>query len=238
MVLYQLDLARIIQVYIVQGSIGVFFLILAYKILKRDTKRLNVIFSCFYLSVAAGVFVNFIYVPLTIEAIVLVLYYITIFFFLFAPIFFVVLELILLKSEKVITTAKQLTLIIIYGIVLLCMVFIPNGVTINASTEWRPVWSVPYFIYTAIVITIGAIGPTLYLSSKIYKEFEDEKLKKKWGYFMIGLCGLIVLLYGTLVSNTLNDQTFRTIWAIISLVMITIPPYLVYYGVGKELEAE
>ena len=238
MVLYQLDTARFIQVYIVQGSIGIFFLILAYTILKRDTKRLNLIFSCFYLSVAAGVFVNFIYVPLTIEAIVLVLYYITIFFFLFAPIFLVVLELILLKSEKVINTTKQLTIILIYAIVLLCMIFIPNGVTINARTEWMPVWSVPYFIYTVIVVSVGAIGPGLYYSSQIYKKFEDEKLKKKWRYFIIGLCGLYVLFYGTLVSNTLNLQTFRTIWAIISLVLITIPPYLVYYGVGKELEAE
>ncbi len=238
MVLYQLDTARFIQVYIVQGMVGVFFLFLTYKILKRDTKRLNLIFSGFYVSVATGVFVNFIYAPLTIETVVLILYYITMFFFLFAPIFLVVVELILLKSEKIINTTKQLIIIIIYGILIFCMIFIPNGVTINASTDWKPVWSVPYFIYTVTIFTIMAIGPGLYYSVQIYKQFEDEKLKKKWGYFIIGLCGLYALSYGTFISNTLNIQTFRTIWAIISLVLITIPPYLVYYGVGKELEAE
>ncbi|MFX1338762.1 MAG: hypothetical protein ACFFDK_09145 [Promethearchaeota archaeon] len=238
MVFYQLDLARIIQVYIVQGSVAIFFVILAYKILKRDTKRLNLMFSCFYLSITIGLIVNIIYVPLTIEAIVLVLYYITIFFILLGPIFLLVVELMLLKSEKVINTTKQLTIILIYAIALSCMIFIPNGVTINSSTEWKPVWSIPYFIYTITVLTVGAIVPSLYFSYQIYKQFEDEKLKKKWGYFIIGLYGLIFLMYGTLTSNTLNDQTFRTVWAIISLFLITVPPYLVYYGVGKELEAD
>ncbi len=238
MVFFQLDTARIIQVFIVQGSVGIFFMILAYTILKRDTKRLNLIFSCFYISIAIGLFINIIYVLLTVEATVLVLYYITIFFILLGPIFLVVVELILLKSEKVINSTKQLAIIIIYAIALICMVLIPDGVTINPSTDWKPVWSVPYFIYTVAVLTVGGIIPSLFLAYQIYKEFEDEKLKKKWGYFLIGLYGLIFLMYGTLVSNTLNDQTFRTIWALISLFLITIPPYLVYYGVGKELEAD
>ena len=238
MVFFQLDTARIIQVFVVQGSVGIFFMILAYKILKRDTKRLNLIFSCFYISIAIGLFINIIYVPLTVEAIVLVLYYITIFFILLGPIFLVVAELIILKSEKIINSTKQLFIILMYAIALSFMILIPDGVTINPSTGWRPVWSVPYFIYTVAVLTAGGIIPSLFFAYKIYKEFEDEKLKKKWGYFLIGLYGLTFLLYGTLVSNTLNDQTFRTIWAIISLFLITVPPYLVYYGVGKELEAE
>ncbi|TFG16001.1 MAG: hypothetical protein EU535_00135 [Promethearchaeota archaeon] len=236
MVIYQLDTARIIQVYIVQGLIGVFFLYLTYLILKRDTKRLNIIFSCFYIIAAAGVFINFIYAPLTIESVILVLYYITIFCFLFAPIFLIIVELILLKSEKVITTKKQILLILIYGVLLFGMVFIPNGVTINASTNWKPVWSIPYFVYTVLILSIGAVIPGLYFSVQIYHQFEDEKIKKKWGYFMIGIIGLYVLVYGTLISNTLNNDTFRLAWSIVSLILITIPPYMLYYGIGKQIE--
>jgi hypothetical protein len=236
MSLYQLDLARILQIYVVQGLVGVFFLFLAYRILKRDIKRLNIIFSCFYIIAAAGVFMNFIYAPLTIESTVLILYYITIFCFLFSPIFLLVLELILIKSEKVIDTKKQLIIIGIYGVLLICMIFIPNGVTINANTDWKPVWSVAYFLYTIIILTIGAIVPGLYYSTIIYKNFEDPKLKKKWQYFIIGLCGLYVLVYGTLISNTLNIQAVRLIWTIISLILVIFPPYLMYYGVGKQIE--
>ena len=236
MVLYQLDTARIIQVYIVQGIVAVFFLILAYKILKRDTKRLNIIFSCFYISAAAGVIMNFIYALIMVEIIVLILYYITIFCILFSPIFLLVLELILIKSEKVIDTKAQFMIIGIYAALLISMVFIPNGVTINASTNWKPVWSVPYYIYTIIILTVGAIVPGLYYSTQIYKKFEDKILKKKWQYFILGLCGLYVLVYGSLTSNTLNREEIRTIWSIISLILVIFPPYLIYYGVGKQIE--
>ena len=89
MVLYQLDTTRIIQVYILQGTVGFFFLFLAYRILKRDTKRLNLMLSLGYITASIGMFINFIYAPLTNEAIVLVLYYMTIFFiFLFGAFFF------------------------------------------------------------------------------------------------------------------------------------------------------
>ncbi|TFG08874.1 MAG: hypothetical protein EU539_01010 [Promethearchaeota archaeon] len=236
MVLLQLDPFRIIQVYVVQGLIGVFFLYLTYLILKRDKKRLNIIFSGFYIIGAIGVFVNFIYAPLTVELVVLVLYYITIFCFLFAPIFLVVMELILLKSEKVIDNKKQLMIIIIYGLLVLGMVFIPNGVIINETTDWKPKWSLPYFLYTVLILSIGAVLPGLYFSKQIYGQFEDEKLKKKWKFFMIGIVGLYVLVYGTLVSNLLNIQTFRLTWSIISLILITIPPYMIYYGVGRQIE--
>ena len=236
MVLYQLDTARFIQVYIVQGLIGVFFLYLTYLILKRDTKRLNIIFSCFYIIGAAGVFINFIYAPLTIESVILILYYITIFCFLFAPIFLVIVELILLKSEKVITSKKQVLLILIYGGILFGMVFIPNGVTINASTNWKPVWSFPYFLYTVIILSVGAVVPGMYFSVQIYNQFEDEKIKRKWGYFVIGIIGLFFLVYGTLISNTVNNDNFRLAWSIVSLILITIPPYMLYYGIGKQIE--
>jgi hypothetical protein len=236
MVLFQLDLARIIQVYLVQGLIGIFFLYLSYLILKRDKKRLNIIFSCFYIIAAVGVFINFIYAPLTIEAVVLVLYYITIFCFVFSPIFILVTELILLKSEKIIDTKKQVLIILIYGIVLSGMIFIPNGVTINASTDWKPVWSFPYYLFVVIVLSIGAVIPALYFSIQIYNQFQDELLRKKWGYFIIGIVGLFILVYGTLISNLLNIQAFRLLWSIISLILITITPYLIYYSVGKQIE--
>jgi len=93
MTLYQMTVTRALTVYVAQGLICVFFIFLAYKILKRDRKRLNIIFSGFYLSAAVGLFVNFIYAPLDpldFESVILFLNYITNFGIFYSPIFLVV----------------------------------------------------------------------------------------------------------------------------------------------------
>jgi len=132
MVLYQLESpTRVLTIYLVQGLICAWFSYLAYQILKRDRKRLNIIFSGFYLSAAIGLIFNFIYGPIAIELVVLILNYLTNFGSFYAPIFFVVFNLILLKSEKIITPLKQLMIFIGYGIYMFCMIFF-----VLAGEEW------------------------------------------------------------------------------------------------------
>jgi uncharacterized protein YacL len=142
----------------------------------------------------------------------------------------------LLKSEKVITPKKQAIYLIIYFVAELCSVFIPDGVTINASTEWKPVWSVAMFIYFVSVILILGMLPSLYYSIQVYKRFEDELIKKRWKYFIYGIIGIYIFVIGTLFSNTLNVQTFRTIWSLIALIFVIASPLLMYYGVGRQIE--
>ncbi|MFX1495599.1 MAG: hypothetical protein ACFFBZ_15045 [Promethearchaeota archaeon] len=237
-----LSITRIITVYVVQGFLFAFFLFLAIKILKRDRKRLNVIFSCFYISAAIGLIVNFIYAPLEDEAfetVVLVLNFITNFGTFYSPIFLIVFNLILLKSEKVITTTKQVLVLIVYGLAMFCMIFfifVPGfGVTLNASTKWTPLWSTPFFIYL-LTIETTAVVPLLYLSIQIYSKFEDENLKKKWSLFIYGLCALIIFMYGIFVSNWLNNDNFRLIMGIIGLILAITGGYLMYSGVGRQIE--
>ena len=232
-----MDLTRFLQVYVAQGSVAIFFLILAYLILKRGKQRLNVILSGSYITIAVGLFINFIYAPMQhpqLELIVLILYYLTIFFIFLYTAFLLCFVLILLKSEKIITTSKQIIIILVYAVILSCMVFIPKGVVINASTEWKPVWSWFYFSYVIAVVTIGFLT-SFYFAFKIYKLFEDEQIKKKWRYFLIGLTGLYIFAFGTLFSNALNIQTFRTIWSIISFALVIISPISIYLGVGKQI---
>lgn len=240
MVLYQLDTTRAITIYGAQGILFAFFLFLAYKILKRDRKRLNVIFSLFYLSVIVGLFINFIYAPITDEFIVLILNFLTNFFIYFAPIFLVVFELILLKSEKVITFTKQLALITVYGVALFSMVFFLFvdgwGVILGPSTNWAPDWEIAFFIYVVIVVSLGCIVPTLFFAVQISKKFEDETLKKRWKFFIIGVCALYIFMYGIFISNTLANPTFRTIMGALGLILALAGGYLIYYGVGKSIE--
>ena len=238
MVLFQLTAMRFITIYIAQGFIFAFFLFLAIKILKRDRKRLNVIFSGFYISPVIGFLVNFIYGPMTDVNLVLLLNFVTNFGIYYSAIFLVVFDLILLKSEKVITTAKQTLILLGYGIAMFCMIFflfIPGaGVTLNAT--WSPVWSLPFFIYVVLVVSIGAVIPFLYLSFQIYKKFEDDLLKKKWKYFIYGFCCLIVFMYGIFISNTLNDANFRAVMGLIGLILAVAGGYLMYTGIGRQLE--
>ncbi|MFX0047185.1 MAG: hypothetical protein ACFE8G_03355 [Candidatus Hermodarchaeota archaeon] len=240
MVYFQLTPTRVLTVYVAQGVILVVFLYLAIRILLRDRKRLNIIFAGLYISPSVGVIINFIYAPLTDESIVLLLNYFTNFGAIYAPIFIVVFDLILLKSEKIISTSKQLAILIVYGIAVLCMGFfllIPGfGVTINAGTLWTPVWSIPIFVYVVLILTCFATIPALYFSIKIYLKFEDEKLKKKWKFFIFGFIALMTFMYLIFLSNTLAEPTFRLILPGIGLVLDILGGLLMYYGVGKQIE--
>lgn len=233
-----MDLTRFIQVYIAQGIICLYFIFLGIRILSHNRKQhLNILLSCSYFTVAIGFIINFIYAPITNESIVLVLYYMTLFFLFLYPAFLLAFILMLYKSEKLFNMAKGIFVVIIYAIILVGMVFIPNGVTINARTDWKPVWSWLLLIYVMTVLTIAFIV-SFYVSTKIYKEFKDEQLKKKWRFFLIGIAIFYVFTFGTLLSNTLNIQAFRNIWSIISLILVFVSPYMMYYGVGKQIREE
>ena len=240
MVYFQLTPGRIITVYIAQGVIFLVFLYLAIRILLRDRKRLNIIFAGLYISPAIGLLINFIYAPMTDEFIVLILNFFTNFGLFYAPIFIVVFDLILLKSEKVISTSKQLMILFIYGIAMFSMVFllfIPGfGVTINSGTNWSPVWSLPFFLYVVLVETIGALIPSLYFSFQIYKKFEDEQLKRKWRFFIFGFIALMTFMYAIFISNYLGDPTVRLLIGVVGLILALLGGFLMYFGVGKQIE--
>ena len=237
---FQLTTGRIITVYVAQGVILVAFLYLAIKILLRDRKRLNVIFAGLYISPVIGVLINFLYAPMTDEFVVSILNFFTNFGFFYAPIFIVVFDLILLKSEKVISTSKQLMILIIYGIAMFGMfffLFIPgSGVTINQGTGWSPVWSLPFFLYVVLVETIGALIPSLYFSFQIYKKFEDEQLKRKWRFFIYGFISLMTFMYAIFISNYLGDPTVRLLIGLVGLILAILGGFLMYFGVGKQIE--
>jgi hypothetical protein len=197
------------------------------------------IFSGFYLSGVIGTLINFIYGPIDNPDIVLILNFFTNYGIFYSPIFLVIFDLILLKSEKIITTAKQLVVLIVFGIAMFGMfflLFIPGyGVEINATTNWSPVWSPYFFLYVVLIETIGAVIPIYYLSLKVYKKFEDNVLQKKWKFFIYGFSALAVFMYGIFVSNTLNNATFRIVMGFIGLILALVGGYLMYYGVGRSL---
>ncbi len=231
---HTMDISRFIQIFLVQGLAGLFYLYIAYKILKREKKGLNLIISSFYICVAFAVLINVVYAFIFVEEIVYILHVTTYYLLCFPLIFLLVFVLILLKSEEIFTQKHQLLLIVAFGILLIGLWLIPNGVIINASTNWKPDWNWVYLLYSLTVCSLFAIFPTIYLSIKLYRKFEYKELKKKLKYFLIGIIGYFFLYFGTSISNTLNDPTFRIIWSLLSLPML-VSLYFVYFGVAKNL---
>jgi len=219
---------------------------MAIIVLKRSKKRTNLYLSSFYLSTAVGGFINIIYANIPeiffgiidstiLENIVYILHFITYYVLCYSLVFLLIFTLILLKPVDRFNTKIQITLLILVGILILGLWFIPNGIQINEGSNWKPNWGWNFFIYSTIVCSAILIIPTSYYSLKIYSKFENQHLKKKWKYILIGLFAYFFLYYGTTFSNTLNSNNFRLIWSLISLPTL-IALYLIYYGVGKQLE--
>jgi len=231
-------LNRLIIVYIALPIIVIFFLFLGYKILKRSKERISRIFGTFYISSALGNIINMIYAPLDVEIfepLIIILHVLTLFFIFFGFVFIVISNLIILSSTISFTTKKQNFIIAVDAILLAAMVlFIPFG-GIDANLEGYPVWHLYFFVYVISVVTLGIAFPILYTSYKIYQNFTSEILKKRWSYYIVGLIGLMVLLYGIMIANFADIDLIRVINTVYSLTVI-IWVLLIYYGIGKQLK--
>ena len=239
MLFYQLSITRFLTVYITQGLMCFYFAFLAYKILKRDRKRLNLIFTGFYICNVISLCINFIYAPITDANIVLIMHSITTFFAFYSPIFVLLFELMVLKPEKIINPNKQKVILIGYGVVLFGMIFFllieDWGVKIGPP-DWTPHWMIPFFLYLVIIVSSCVVGPSFYIAYKIFKKFNDDQLKRKWKFFIFGLGEFYACAYGIFISNVLNIPIFRTVIGIIDLILIISGGYLMYVGVGRQLE--
>jgi len=246
LVLLQYDIVRMLQVYLVQGIVFLFFVSLSIIILRRDTKRLNKLFSSFYIIISLGLFFNFIYTPMRGDNLVIIieiLNFITNYCLLLGPIFLVVFQLVLLKSEKIVTKKKQLVIITSYAIVLLSLIGFmfgeETGVDITGP-NWVPIYHLPIYIYLVVVHSISSTIPTIFLSTMIYKKLENTTIRKKWRFFMVGIHSLNIFMYGTYTSYILEVVLFgfRFVWSIVGLVLVVTGGYMVFYGVGRQLSKE
>jgi len=230
-----LDIARFLQIYVIQGAFVLFFLFMAYKTLKRGRKQVNMYLSCFYLCTSIAGTINIVYANIFEEIIVYILHFITYFILCLSLIFLLIFVLVLIIPENKINLKIQFIIIIGFVILVLIQLAIPNGITINATTNWKPNWAWGFFFYSIVICSVFTVFPTTFYSLKIYSKLENEYLKKKWKFFLAGVFAYFFLYYGTSLSNTLNDDVFRIIWSLLSLPTL-ISLYLIYHGVGKQLD--
>jgi hypothetical protein len=234
MTLLQITTVRIIQIFLGLGAIAAFFIYLAYKILKQDRTRLKNLLSAMYITVACGLILNIINVFILISGVAEIINLIVVYVLCFGAAFLAVFSLLFYLKEEKFRKSYQFLYVIIFGILLAVIFIIPEGTTIGIETNWYPKFNIAILIYLILVNTSIVILPTLIYSFKIYAQFEDDILKKKWLFFIVGTIELFSLLLGTFITNTLHIDIMRTVWAPISLFLSVTGAYLMYYGIAKK----
>ena len=232
---------RIIQIFVVQLGLGLFFLYLGVKILRRDTKKFNLLVFIFYLFIFISTIINIIYVNLEqvkYQQTVKVLHFLTLNFSSCSFIFLLVFNLILYKSEKVFDPKKQAMVTGFY----LCINLIPlflinNHLELGPSTDWYPDHDVVYFTVQTILFLAVCI-PMLYYGFKVLNKFKSKPVKKKFKFYILGLITHIIAGQGILVSNYLSIPTFRITWAIIGLILIINTSVSIYRGLAKQISKD
>lgn len=234
----QISTSRIFFIFVIHPIPIIFFSYVAYLILKRNRNLITLTLSAFYILTAIGFTLNIIFILLIlahVESILSIVYFLTTYLIIFPPIFLVIFILHLLHSVPSLSKKKQISIICTYGIASFILLFWPGGITINIHTNWIPIFSWQFLIVTYIFFTCSIFVPTIVNLIKMYKLFEDKDLKKKLRYFSLGIFGALISLYGLILYNTWDDPLYKLIWVSISLFIVPLSGFLIYYGIGHNL---
>ena len=230
-----MDTIRIFQAFVAQGVIVFIYLLLSYFLLKTRRSRTKTIFACFYLFISLGLVLNWIYFFIYDVEIVLILYYIAIISAYGAGIFLVIFALTYWKGEDKITLSRQITIALISYAFFSFSVFIPNGVTINASTDWNPIWSIALTLYFFIFILIHSLFSFYFIIRKITSIDPDEKnIKNGWKVFLFGMLLYVIAALEFIIIRIYFTGIIVLISAIINIITVATGPILMYYGLKHE----
>lgn len=234
MIFQQVDIFRLILLFTFQGAVSFFFYYLGIKLLKRNLNKMSLILSSFYIVTGSGLLISVIYLPFKELFIGFIIYFIAAFLIPFGAIFLVIFIINLLYFDSKFSIKLQIAYMFIYGILLFLILNIPEGIKISQETQWNPLYSWVFIIVFYLFFASLIIIPTIYFLLKLYNKFEDNELKRKLRYFIIGIIGMFITFYGLILYNSSIHPIFKMIW--IGLSIIVIPSgYLIYYGIGRGL---
>jgi hypothetical protein len=230
---------ELLTVYIAFGTIILVNLYFAFKVLKQERKWINYQFSGVLISVIIGLTLSLVTRPIADILIREISYKFTIFFLAFGPIFMLTFCVSFYNSIKgidILSRKKQGIILLLFGIILSFSFLIPNGVTVLPNGILM--LSLTYYLFIILVLSIGIIIPIYYLAlGVIYKHLENERLKKKWVIFMIGVTILLSEIYSVLTSNTFYNPIIFSVLIFVNFIFSLVGAYLIYYGVGKEFKS-
>ncbi len=218
----------------------IFLVFIGYRVLKRDTRnRLNQVLSLFFFTVAGGLLINnsygFISDP-SLQQLASFLNILTIFLIAFSTGFLMLFILMIYKPKLISTTKLQVFLLLIYGMTLIGIFFIPNGAEVRIledGTQLSPIWSLTFTIYISVYL-INSLIILLIFSIKTYYNFENKILAKRLKLFILGSLIFYYIALGAVVNNYLNNPFYRIIYAISTLITF-VGALFIYYSIGTNV---
>ena len=211
-----------------------FFSFLIYKILKSEKSRKTYRLVLFYLLNITFTTVNLVYAFIKLNPLTFWLHFTSVYLMLLSPVFYYVFNMMILKSEELLDTRLEIIIVVIYSSTLFITMFISGflfqGITIDQSTAWRPVWTMNFVIPMYILITIICLIPSLMRSMQILRLIKNEELRKRWKILSLGFFMLIGIGYGVFIYNSWNNTTFKIIWLLFSLIISPTAALLIHYG--------
>ncbi|MHA2429568.1 MAG: hypothetical protein ACXACC_00910 [Promethearchaeota archaeon] len=239
MVLYQIEWARLLPIFIAQPLSAILFVALAIKILIRKRDQVSLSLAAFYSISSLSLIINLIYLILTtfidFKLLLYFLYFLTAYLLIFSSFFLISFLSLLLNIESKFTSRKNLTILIVFGIACLLILLFPGGITLDSANNWRPIYSFEFLLVMYAFFTSIVFIPTIIFSVKLYRRFEAKNLKKKFRMLIIGIIEMLTLLYGTVLFNTTMNPIIRSFWGILSLIILISSALLIYAGIGLNL---
>ena len=231
---------RIIVLCVFQTWPILYFLILAYKLLKRKKSILTLSLSGYFILNAFGYSLSYVSIVFLNTPIAYLIYLFTFYFTVYSQSFIIIFSWLLLNIERNVSYKIYYLLITIYGLTasyIFWVAFLFAGITYDSSTGWIPVFSIQFLIITWIYLTIFLIGPQILFSLKLLTAFEGIKLKKRIKQFLISAFLEYATIYLLALYNTWVESTIlRIFFPAINFVIGMTAAYYIYKSLGKELE--
>ena len=230
-------LVRIILILIPQPILGIVFLFLAFKILKRRSTRMSITLSGFYILIGVAMLLNVVFLLFssTQNSLLLLGIYFFILYFILTAFIFVSLFIIQMNRAQDFTLKTQISIILIYALLSFLLLTYPNGIKLSSETNWVPIFSWEFLVVFYLYFTIIIVVPTIIYSNKLYHKFKDPNLKKRLRFLISGIFEGFIVIYGTALFNTWQDPLFKFAWSLITVVLLLSLSFFIYYGIGSNL---
>lgn len=233
MLFIEVNFLRFVSIFIGQGSLAIFFILISYQLLERSQSSENIILSLFYILESSSFVLNIIFFFVRSNPVTTILCFIAIYLMTFSPILLLSFLYFLYPIGNKYCYHK--ISIIVYGIFLFILLIIPGSFEISENTEWRPEISWFFLISLYILFTGFIFIPFIIRMEKISGKFKDYNLKKRWIYFKLGFYGIMMSFYGLILYSKWRNPIFQVIYPLLTFLLIP-AGYLLYLGIAKRMD--
>jgi hypothetical protein len=212
-----------------------------YKILNRAKNRATYTLSSLFISLSLSFFLASLSILLNYTPFAYVLFITGIYFFFFTHSLFVIFTWVLVRLDDKSPHWKFYLGIMFYGIIssfVFWIGFFLQGIRLDSSTEWIPIYSWFFMSISWTLLFIFVIIPQIYLSLKLRKVFEGIILKRRINMYIVSVFLELSMVFALFLYNAWIENTiYRTyIYPSIFPIIGTIAAFLIYKSFGKELE--